>query len=263
MTSWPVSSGQDAYRAFAYIFFRGVETPENSEDLQALIESRLISAALFLSQGELMLALEISDEDQLRAITSILGQVVLGRHQFTLISRSGNLAMIRAWSISDLVICVSLFESDSLDGSEIAARIVADNPSAAVDVVRRIGDEQAANGVLVQVTGRSRSEAMLQFSKAIAASRVTPLSFYFTLSPEEKARRSAARKPQGGNQGAESGVSADLPSLRRIAERRGVTLDEAIRAAGQTLDWIDSQVAEGGRFVLVSHRKRYRVRFPR
>lgn len=263
MTSWLESSQQDAHSVFVYIFFSGVETPEDSEDLQALIEGGLVSGALFLRQHDLILALEISDEDHALALQSILGQVIFGRQEFTLVSRSGNSAIVRAWSISNLVISVSLFASDELDGREIARRIVADNPSAAVDVVRRIGDEQPRTAALVQVTGLRQSEVMLQLSRAIAASKIAPARSYFSLTPEERARRSAGPQPRSNSQGDVSEGSADLPSLRRIAKRRGIGLAEAIRAAGQTLDWIDSQVADGGRFVLMRHRKRYRVRFPR
>jgi hypothetical protein len=262
VTSWPAPSEQDAVGVFAYIFFRGVETPEDSEDLRALIESGLVRAAIFLRQGELILALELSDEDQARAIQSILAEVIAGRPEFTLVSETGNLAITRAWSVPDLIICISLFASDDVDGPEIARRIVADNHNAAVDVVRRIGDEPRT-GALVQVMGRNRPEVMLQLSKAISASKITPALFYFSLTPEEKARRSARRRPTISDPGDSPESRGALPSVRRIAERRGVSFEEAIHAAGQTLDWIDSQVAEGGHFVLIRRRKRYRVSFPR
>ncbi len=263
MTSWLAQPGQDADGVFVYIFYNGVETPEDSEDLRGLTESGLVSAALFLSRGELILALQVSDEDQARALESILGQIIFGRSEFILTSESGNSDIIQAWSVPDLTICVSLFASDDLDGSEIARRIVAGNRSAAVDVVRRVGDRQTRTAALVQVTGRTRGEVLLQLSKAIAASRITPALFYFSLTPEEKARRSTARRSGENNQRNSPESSTVPPSVRRIAERRGISSDEAIRAAGQALDWIDSQVAEGGRFVLMRDRKRYRVSFPR
>jgi hypothetical protein len=267
MTSWLASSEQGADSVFAYIFFSGVEVSEDSEELRALIESGLVSAALFLARGELILALEVSDEDQARAIESILGEIIFGSYDFTLASESGNSDIIRVWSVPDLIICVSLFASDDLDGSEIARRIVANNRSAVVDVVRRIGDQQSRTAALAQVTGRNRGEVMLQLAKVIAASKITPALFYFSLSPEEKADRSTRGSgeyiPGEYTQGDTSESSVVPPSVRRIAERRGISPDEAIRAAGQTLDWIDAQVAEGGRFVLMRRRKRYRVSFPR
>lgn len=264
MTSWLASSEQGADGIFVYIFFEGVETPEDSEDLRALVESGLVTATLFFRRYELIVALKISDEDHARAMQNILRQFIAGRIDFTLVSRYGNSDITQIWSIPDLTICISLFESDELGGAEIARRIRADNPRAAVDVVRRVGDEQSRNVALVQVAGRERSEVMLQLSRAIAAARITPALSYFSPTPEERARRAAGRQRPGfDNLGDDSEGSVSPPSLRRIAERRGISLDEAVHAAGQTLDWIDSQVADGGRFVLMRNRKRYRVRFPR
>lgn len=263
MSSWPAPSEQDNSGVFAYIFFSGVETPEGSPDLQALIESGLIRGAVFLRRGELIIALEVSDEDQARAIERILAEIIHRTREFILTSETGNQAIIQAWSIPDLMICVSLFASDDLDGAEIAGRIVADNREAAVDIVRRVGDDQARTAVLVQVTGRSRSEIMLQFAKAISAAKINPALFYFSPTPEERDRRSAFRAPRAGNQEDTPSSPVASPSIHRVAERRGVSDEEALRAAGQTLDWIDSQIADGGRFVLIKGRKRYRVRFPR
>jgi hypothetical protein len=254
----------DADIVLAYVVFRGVEVPpEYDESFQALIEGGLIKSAVLLSRGGLVIALEVTDQDQARTVQSLLQEVVHGRLQFLLASRSQDPELIRSWTLPELVICISLLVSNELDGSEIARRVVTENPRAQVDVVEVIGQGERGTGALVQVVGKRRGEVMRQLSQALASSQAAPAFWSFSLTPEERERRSPPR--QGPIRNSSYAGSEDpnaISVMRRIADRRGISVDEAIRAAGQTLDWIDRQVTEGGRFVIVRNRKRYRVNFP-
>jgi hypothetical protein len=254
----------DANIVVVYMIFRGVELPlEDDEDFQALIEGGLIKSAILLSRGELVIALQLEDQDQARTVQALLQQVIRGRVQFILTSESHDPELIRSWALPNLVICISLLLSNELDGSEIARSILADNPDVEVDVVEVIGQDRPTTGALVQVTGRRRGDLMRQLSRALTSSKATPAFWSFSLTPEEKERRRQPwREPtHPANDGVPESPDV-IPSVRRIAERRGISIDEAIRASGQTLDWIDRQVSAGGRFLIVRNRKRYRINFP-